>query len=233
MTVLRSLSKSIARKRNFVSAEVVHQKHHFVGNGALGRSDHAGPSRPCLRLWTQTPSPRVGPLSLAPPWPLWCLAFLPSVHPCPLAVVVCGLVLPRLMSQAAVQLASLTSLEDVVTHGLQSLLGRPQDLSRRSQSVSAPYLPRCRGLGRLLPTGLAAHPAQPARPRWPGCQELSSCHARALWLLPSPLRLPGICCRPWVCERRLPGPRFHRVHAPRRGCWPQCVSSISSLGLAC
>ena len=44
------------------------------------------------------------------------------------------------------------------------------------------------------------HPAQPARPCWLGCQELSSSSARALWLLPSPLWLPVICLSALVSQ---------------------------------
>ena len=80
-TVLRSLSKSIVRKRNFVSAEAAFQRaalqHNFgdMGNRALGRSGHAGPrgltrssgSRPLvLRLG------HPGTLSPGPPCSLRC-----------------------------------------------------------------------------------------------------------------------------------------------------------------
>ena len=100
---LRSLSKS--RKRNFVSAEVVFQRLH---------------SSVTLEIWTR--SARQIRSLLAPRGPS------PGVRLCLTAAVLRILTLsrptsrPERLRQLAVQLASLASLEDVVTHGLQCLL---------------------------------------------------------------------------------------------------------------
>ena len=86
---------------------------------------------------------------------------------------------------------------------------RLQGSSRQFQPRSALRLPRSRGLGparalsfpRLLPiAGLAVKSCPPG-------------------LLSSPLRLPGICCRPCrACERGQRGPRSCSVRASCRGC---------------
>ena len=61
LTLWRSLSKSIARRRNFVSAEAAYQELHASislksGNAAHGKFGLVGHLRPCRTLWTLNPS---------------------------------------------------------------------------------------------------------------------------------------------------------------------------------
>ena len=151
---------------------------------------------------------------LAPLWPLRCrcrLCSWPGFSHWRAPVSARNrFVLPRLTSRPeqlrrlAAQLASLASLEDVATHGLQSLLESPAGLAAPipvDERALPASLSRPRSRSPLLQKrsqpAPRLHPAQPARSHWPGCQELSSCSPQAPWLLPSPLELPGICCRPW------------------------------------
>ena len=77
----------------------------------------------------------------------------------------------------------------------------------RRANLSRGARPACLALAASLPLALSRtqgcsqstlrlHSAQSAWPHWPGCQELPPSSARAVGLLPSPLRLPGICYQP-------------------------------------
>ena len=87
LTVLRSFSKSIARKRNFVSAEVVHQELHasITLETVLGKFGLLGRFRPFRTLWTLNPKFLLGALGPLPPVvscpPAPCAPFSWAVSP--------------------------------------------------------------------------------------------------------------------------------------------------------
>ena len=156
------------------------------------------------------------------------LAFLAGARLCPLATVLCGLVLPRLSSRPeqlrrlTAQLASLASLEDVVTHGLQSLLESPAGLAAEipvDERALPASLSRPRSRSPLLqkapPTGSAA----------PSCSASAVALAwlsRAVLLFPpGALAAPVASRAPWdllsalvSLRASLARPAPHLVHAP-------------------
>ena len=93
--------------------------------------------------------------------------------------------------------------------------GSSRRLSRRARHTFSALAARSRSrspLPKASPQPLPRlHPAQPARPHWPGSQELSSCSARALWLFQSLLRVSSICYWPW----RVSAARAHTLSTPR------------------
>ena len=107
----------------------------------------------------------VSPVSQPPGLLDW---LVPSVRPSLLAAVLRGLDLPRLMSrseqprQLAVQLASLAFLEDVITHGVQSLLDSPSGLIAPISVTEPVSLARPRSRSRSPHPRL--HPIGPAAP---------------------------------------------------------------------
>ena len=73
--------------------------------------------------------------------------------------------------------------------------GSSHPISSAERALLVP-LSRPRSRSRSPPPQAAPlHPAQSARSHWSGCQELPPSSASALGLLPSPLRLPSICCQ--------------------------------------
>ena len=173
-----ALSKPIPRNRNFFP-------HAALRDMETERSADPimlGPRGPTYSFWIQTLGLRLGspgpqPLSfhfglsrVVCSW--YCLS--PRCAPV-LATFLCGLVLPRLMSrseelrQLTVQLALLASLEDVFTHGLQSLFESPAGRIAPISSLPLALYPR------LLPLGPAAPSCFARAAPLPVCQELSSC----------------------------------------------------------
>ena len=102
---------------------------------------------------------------------------------------------------------------------IQIILQKPPGVVHRARraSLCRGARPTCLALAASLLLALSPTQGcpQPAPwPHWPGCQELSSSSARAL-CSSSPLRLPGICCRPWCAyARRQRGQGTHLVHGP-------------------
>ena len=189
---------------------------------------HSSGSRPLVSAW----SPRAPFSWISPGLPGAAVARSPGpgcppvVRPCLPAAVLRDVTLSRPTSrseelrQLAVQLASLESVEDVVTHGLQSLLEAPSGLiapiSVAERALPASLLrPRSRSRS---PLPKAAH----NRPRgsillsqpYPSGQAVKSC------LLAPPEHSGSIAapapCR--ACERGQRGPRSHPVRASCRGC---------------
>ena len=213
LTVLRGLSESIARKRDFVSAQLVFQRlHSCTAFGDLETERSADP----ILLVPRGPTHAPGPRPLVSAWcPLGTRA--PSVSlllglsccswPRSLFVLLSSLAAlsrSEQLRQLAVQLASLASLLEPPT-GLVA----PISFDERAL-LASPSRPRSRSHSTLTqgcpPPAPRLHPAQPARPHWPGCQELSSCTARAL------------CSSRRRSAPRHLLPRSHLVHLPRRGC---------------
>ena len=186
LTVLRSLSKSIARKRNFVSAEVVFQRlHPRITLEIWKRSDQqiraCWPSRPSPPLWILTLCLCVVlcrcPLFSWPVVALRCpLVSASSRFACSLS---CG---HMSRSEQLRQLASLATLEDAVAHGVQALLELPPEAATPLSAVAhaprnADLRPRPRSRS-LLPKAAPQSPlwlyfAQIAWSHWSGRQELS------------------------------------------------------------
>ena len=119
----------------------------------------------------------------------------------------CVSVLPSRLSRSeqlwhlAFQLASVASLEDVVTHSIQSVLDPP-----RASAACAPSLPLALShtQGRSEPP--LVNFAQPSRPYRPGGQKLPSSPARTIWLLPPPTSGPAQLAPPpcpWLTARLL------------------------------
>ena len=159
LTVLRSLSKSIARKRNVVSAEVVFQR--------LQSSITLEIWKRCprqIRSWTLDPD--LWPAAGAPP-PLRALALVlcallialclwPALVVCslPLSVATAGSLqscpAPNSLLQLAAQLASLVSFQDTVAQGIHTLLvtapkrtePAPAQSSSRTHARSRSPLPK-------------------------------------------------------------------------------------------
>ena len=136
MSVLRSLSASIARERNLVSVEVVYQRLHSSIILEIWRAAFPAPLDPDLQslsgaLWSfLSRSPWASPVLLL----LLLLVWVPpSVRACPLAAVSCVPVLRRAclseqLRQLAVQFASLASRQDVVAQSIQSPVNSPSGL---------------------------------------------------------------------------------------------------------
>ena len=219
LTVFRSLSESIARKRNFVSAQVVLQRLLWKRSARQIRS-----CRPFADplLWILALS--LGPLG---PFPgLCCAAVACSPGPCcsrgarPRLPATVLRALSRPMSrsqqlrQQAVQLPLMASLEDVVTQGLQSLLELPAGLvapiSADERALPASLSrPRSRWHSSL-PIGLAAPSCSvSAVPLgWPSRAEprlrLSAPPPLTAALAPPPLLLTLSCLRAQPTRLALP-----------------------------
>ena len=180
----------------------------------LGRFVRAGPSQSSLRLGTLTSGPC--PASRAPllspllglsceacacavcSWPSSCVSFLPS-----------RVSRSEQVGQLAVQLASLASLEDIDTHGIQSL-PHPRSFLRRS--LTATSQPRSHALS-AAGQFFSASAALPLA--WQSSVALLPCLiapalVRHRCSLP---RTSGVCRRHKLIWRLLP------AHASRRVCW--------------
>ena len=126
------------------------------------------------------------------------------------------------LRQVAVQLASLASLEDVVTHGLQSLLEAPRGLivpiSAVERALPAALL-RPRSRSRYpLPKAASSRPRGSIllSQRGPTGLSVKGVLRPRLTARSPPTAVPAP--QPRVSERGRRGPRLRPVRASRRGC---------------
>ena len=229
-TVLCALSKSVARKREFVSADVVFQRlHSSIALEIWKRS--ARKIRSCWPL-AAFPAPLTAGLRPAPLRPSLPLS-VSCASPCWFVslALCCRAVSPRVRVPARSQRRSSPSRRHLRTRSLvASTLVPPLGRHSRRQTTCSPFY-----VCVLAPCAQARTDSAWVDLAWrrrlshrPGSQVLPHDSSGARSPLSQSLRLAGLCSRaPGACGFREHGPRFLTAHASR--CARQFAPPVAQL----